>query len=141
MTVFLLFYFKVVSFWLKEAILSKYKIIELSGIMHELIITDMNNLTGNLVIKNYANLKFIQVNGNALQNILSLEICENPQLQSIKVCDFGCQFVFSLELSSIWLEFWMIWTSSTYYRFDTIILICWNKVINSIGYLIWLLSK
>ena len=94
---------KVDSLWLKQTILSYYSIVELSNVSHdisELVIDDMNDLTGHLVIANYPNLRSIKVNDDSLQNVLSLKICDNPKLQTITVNDRGCQYLLSIELSS-----------------------------------------
>ena len=103
MRVVFIYHIEVDSLWLKQTILSYYSIVELSDVSHEiseLIIDDMNDLTGHLVIANYPNLGSIKVNDDSLQNVVSLKICDNPELQTITVNDRSCQYLLSIELSS-----------------------------------------
>ena len=103
MRVVFIYHIEVDSLWLKQTILSYYSIVELSDVSHEiseLIIDDMNDLTGHLVIANYPNLSSIKVNDDSLQNVVSLKICDNPELQTITVNDRSCQYLLSIELSS-----------------------------------------
>ena len=103
MTVFFIFHIKLDSMWLKQAILSYYPTINIPNISQdicELTIDGMNDLTGHLVIANYPNLISIGVSDDSLQNVASLKICDNPELQTITVNNEGCKYLSCIDFSS-----------------------------------------
>ena len=88
---------------MKNTILSFYCTYELSGISNdisELIIDGRNDLIGCIRIENYPELTSIQVNAKSLINVLSINIVNNPKLQTIQFGDQNCTHLKGLVLSS-----------------------------------------
>ena len=96
----------------------------------------MNELTGHLVISNYPNLKSIHVFENSLQNILSLKITNNPELQTITVDNYGCEYVLEVEFSSLTFSCLLIGSSSIHYIQNRMGIILVNNLIEFLEYLI-----
>ena len=68
--------------------------------INTLVIEDKNELVGHLIISGYNNLEVFEITDNALQNILSLTIENNPKLKSIIIGDNSCTYTMNITLSS-----------------------------------------
>lgn len=105
----------IVSLNLKHTIVNYYSEAELPDLSRDTVqleINGKNESHGDLKIVDYEHLETIKIGHYSLQNIRSLIIKDNPNLERIVVDVCACEHVLFLELASSFDLFLFIWSSS-----------------------------